>query len=110
MTLLTAVVAEVVDIVAFVVAQYKSVFQQEISNRKQIALNCAHNTLRASIGYILHRDFEIYVKGHSRSLETEPFDKIIHGLLLDDYYLMLNIIVALKCGSEVTQVFINGTI
>jgi len=44
-----------------------------IANRSRVS--CAHNTLRASI---LHRDLEIYVKGHSRSPETEPLD--IHDL------------------------------
>jgi len=38
-------------------------------------VGCAHDTLRASIGKILHRDLEIYVKCHSRSLETEPLDR-----------------------------------
>ena len=37
-------------------------------------VSCAHNTSRASIGLITH-DVEIYVKGHSKSLETEPLDR-----------------------------------
>jgi len=45
-----------------------------IANRSRVS--CAHNTLRASIGaYLLHRDLEIEVKGHSRSLEMEPLDR-----------------------------------
>ena len=46
-----------------------------IANRSRVS--CAHNTLRASI---LHRDLEIYVKGHSRSPETEPLDIGLHDL------------------------------
>ena len=42
-------------------------------------------TDRASAAHTIHRghlrDIEIYVKGHSRSLETE---QIIHDLLLDE--------------------------
>ena len=40
-----------------------------IANRSRVS--CAHNTSRASIGLITH-DLEIWVNGHSRSLETEP--------------------------------------
>ena len=49
---------------------------QELSYRKQIA-SAAHIIRRGHI-----RDLEIYVNGHSRSLETEPLD--IHDLLLDE--------------------------
>jgi len=36
--------------------------------------SAAHNTSKASIDLITH-DLEIYVKGHSRSLETELLDR-----------------------------------
>jgi len=42
---------------------------QELSYRKQIARQL--RTIRR--GHL--RDLEIYVKGHSRSLETEPLDR-----------------------------------
>ena len=42
-----------------------------IANRSRVS--CAHSTSRASIGLITH-DLEIYVKGHSRLLETESLD------------------------------------
>jgi len=38
-----------------------------IANRSRVS--CAHNSSRDL------RDLEMYVKGHSRSLETEPFDR-----------------------------------
>ena len=43
-----------------------------IANRSRVS--CAQNTSRASIGLINH-DLEIWVKGHSRSLEVEPLDR-----------------------------------
>ena len=43
-----------------------------IANRSRVS--CTHDTLRASIGLITH-DLEIWVNGHSRSLETEPLDR-----------------------------------
>ena len=43
-----------------------------IADRSRVS--CAHNTSRASIALISH-NLEIYVKGHSRSLETEPLDR-----------------------------------
>ena len=43
-----------------------------IANRS--CVSCAQNSSRASIGLITH-DLEILVKGHSRSLETEPLDR-----------------------------------
>ena len=69
-----------------------------IANRSRVS--CAHNTLMA---FILHRDLEIYVKDHSRSLETEPLDRSYTTYNSKSSYLTLNIIVTLKRGSEVTQ-------
>jgi len=43
---------------------------QELSYRQQIA-----RQLRTTIRRGHLRDLEIYVKGHSRSLETEPMDR-----------------------------------
>ena len=65
-----------------------------IANRSRVS--CAHNTSKASIGLITH-DLEIYVKGHSRSLETEPLDRS-YTTYYQSSYLTLNIIVTLKCG------------
>jgi len=46
-----------------------------IANRSRVS--CAHNTLRASIGLnILHRDLEMWVRGHSRSLKVVPFERL----------------------------------
>jgi len=55
---------------------------------------------------MLHRDLEIWVKGHSRSLATEPLDKsytTLESKGLSFNCMMLNIIVTLKCGLKVTQ-------
>ena len=56
------------------------------------------------------RDLEIGAKGHSRSLEMAPFDRLYTTFYLSaivtvpfSSYLTLNNIVTLKCGSEVTQ-------
>jgi len=43
-----------------------------------------------------------YVEGHSTPLETEPLDRS-YTTYYQSSYLTLNIIVTLKCGSEVTQ-------
>jgi len=48
------------------------------------------------------RDLEILVKGHSRSLETEPLSRS-HTTYYYSSYLTLNNIVTLKSGLEVTQ-------
>jgi len=69
--------------------------KQELSYRKQIV-----RQLRTQFVYgISIRDLEIYVKGHSRSLETEPLDRSYTRRV----NWTLNIIVTLKYGSEVTQ-------
>jgi len=68
-----------------------------IANRSRVS--CTHNTSRASMKI---RDLEILVKGHSRSLETEPLSRS-HTTYYYSSYLTLNNIVTLKSGLEVTQ-------
>jgi len=55
-------------ILKIVISPYLS--EQELSYRKQIAHQPAHTIRRGHL-----RDIEIWVEGHSRSLETEPLDR-----------------------------------
>ena len=52
-----------------------------MKKNKNLAIASAAYTIRR--GHL--RDLKFYVKGHSRSLKTEPLDRmIIHDLLLDE--------------------------
>jgi len=52
-----------------------------MKKNKNLAIASAAHTIRR--GHL--RDLKFYVKGHSRSLKTEPLDRmIIHDLLLDE--------------------------
>jgi len=68
--------------------------KQELSYRQQIARQVL---TQYAEGIYMHRDLEIKVKCHSRSLETEPLDRSYTS------YLTLNTIVTLKYGLEVTE-------
>jgi len=52
-------------------SDFHDVIKQELSYHKQLDRASAAHTIRR--GHL--RDLEIYVKGHSRSLETETLDR-----------------------------------
>ena len=81
---------------------YQSSTRTQLSQTDRV--QSAHTIRRGySQASTLHRDLEIYIKGQSRSLETEPSLDRSYTTYYQSSYLTLNIIVTLKCGLEVTQ-------
>jgi len=82
----------------FVCLSVCKITQQELSYRKQIARKLRTQYVEGTYT----RDLEVQLKGHSRSLETEPLARSYTTYYWSSY-LTLNNVVTLKSGLEVTE-------
>ena len=73
--------------------------KQELSYRKQIARQLRTQNVEGTYNPVTLKSL---LKGHSRSLETEPLDRSYTTYYWSGY-LTLNIIATMKCRLEVTQ-------